>query len=74
MSNQNATHNRVTLRQSIEAALRAAIVCHDFHNLRINWEAVDSMTLLALDVRSAILRLESAAVEAAILEAWGDGP
>jgi len=25
-------------------------------------------------VRSAILRLESAAVEAAILEAWGDGP
>lgn len=73
MSNQNATVNRVTLLESIEAARQSVIVCRDFHRLNSIY-AEDGIVEISFGVLSAIQRLNRCAIVAAELEAWGDGP
>lgn len=73
MSNQNATHNRVTLLESIEAARRSIIVCRDFHGL-VPLEYDSERAKIWLCLAAAANRLRHAIIHSAVLEAWGDGP
>lgn len=73
MSNQNATHNRVTLLESIEAARRSIEVCQSFHTIS-TYDRSKARAFIALDLLFALTDLRKAETKAAVLEAWGDGP
>ena len=74
MSNQNATHNRVTLLESIEAARRSVIVAMEFHRTLLQQRLCSNERAILLNMSYAETELYRAAVIAAQLEAWGDGP
>ena len=67
MSNQNATVNRVTLLESIEAAKRSLNIAIAF-----NWHAMRPPIPFYLTTIDCLY--DKAIIEAAELEAWGDGP
>jgi len=67
VSNQNATVNRVTLLESIEAAQRSAIVAISMH-----WFSMSSPIPFLME--TIVNLYDKVLIEAAILEAWGDGP
>ena len=73
MSNQNATVNRVTLLESIEAARNSIDLISSFH--RVVFGLRDSAkSEIFCHLLAARAELVEAEVYAAELEAWGDGP
>lgn len=73
MSNQAKTVNRVTLLESIEAASSTVGIAVDFHSLFDDPYSVARVEICNR-LMSAYGSLKDAAIVAAQLEAWGDGP